>query len=187
MPDDKMNMVDKMYRETWGRYYLPILRFCCVKMKREGIEAAEDCVQETFLEYWRAISQNRSIQTPQAWLYKTAISKIIAYKKHNKLVPVSFEEYEPVENIDYIEEIIKGSYSDDQLLEKVLMQLPTEERSLFERIYIQKQSSEELAAKMGISLNTFYQRKWRLRKTIKTILRDVLQGAISGLTKKNEK
>ncbi len=124
-------------------------------------ETAEDVLQEVFLKIWQNI---RSYDTSKGRLYtwmlniarNGAIDRTRSkdFNKQSKTVDLS----ETVYNKE------SGKLSmDDVGLQKVLQQLPEDNRRLLQLAYFQGYTQEEIAGMLGIPLGTV---KTRIRNTI---------------------
>ena len=64
----------------WYEEYADALfRYCYFKLR--SYEAAKDMVQHVFTKTWEYVVQGKEIQTPKAFLYRTALNAIINISK----------------------------------------------------------------------------------------------------------
>jgi len=71
---------ERLYREHAGRVY-----GLCLRMTRDA-QLAEDCVQETFINAWRALPKFEVRSSLSTWLHRIAVNVSLA--KRRKSLPV---------------------------------------------------------------------------------------------------
>ncbi|HEY7995675.1 MAG TPA: sigma-70 family RNA polymerase sigma factor [Steroidobacteraceae bacterium] len=71
---------ERLYREHAGRVY-----GLCLRMTRDA-QLAEDCVQETFINAWRALPKFEVRSSLSTWLHRIAVNVSLA--KRRKATPV---------------------------------------------------------------------------------------------------
>jgi RNA polymerase sigma factor (sigma-70 family) len=124
-------------------------------------ENAEDVLQQTFLKIWKNIEMYDPIKGRiYTWMINIARNQALdhvrskEFNKQNKTTELT-------DNV-YIEKSV-SSNAGDPGLQKVLEQLPEENRKLLEFSYFQGYTQQEIAEMMNIPLGTV---KTRLRTTI---------------------
>ena len=70
---------ERLYREHAGRVY-----GLCLRMTRDA-QLAEDCVQETFINAWRALARFETRSSLATWLHRIAVNVTLA--KRRKIGP----------------------------------------------------------------------------------------------------
>lgn len=157
---------DEALNEAYRQYYLPLLRYCTVRLG-EAKDAAGDCVQDAFVVYYNRLLSGEEVQNPRAFLYRTADNfrrrALQSYQNaQSKTVPlenaepcsVPFLPFSP-EDIDY-----------DRLAKVLLDTLSEEEQTLYRWKYAQNASLSEIAERLGISPVAAAKRTSRLRQRI---------------------
>lgn len=138
-----------IFDELVKAYRDELVYYCMARMKR-GYHAAEDVVQEVFLQ----LHKKRNVDLHgniRAWLYRTADHKIKEYLRKNP----EFEELsEVLEQPDNRQDIDDNS---------VLVELTEDERTLLEHYYLVGEDKLKLAKEYGLSLNALYIRIVRIR------------------------
>lgn len=142
----------------------------------------DDCIQDVFLDLCNAISNDKTIRNPKAWLTTVANNKIKdiyshAKKDANKLVPLEAEQIDntysvsmPIETSSVSEEEIST------LKEEVINRLCEVERQLLIDRYELKKSISQIADEHNTTENNIYQKLFRLKIKTKMIIEKVLYG-----------
>jgi len=68
---------ERLYREHAGRVY-----GLCLRMTRD-VQLAEDCVQETFINAWRALARFETRSSLSTWLHRIAVNVTLAKRRKN--------------------------------------------------------------------------------------------------------
>lgn len=102
---------ERLYREHAGRVY-----GLCLRMTRDA-QLAEDCVQETFINAWRALPKFEVRSSLSTWLHRIAVNVTLAKRRKSTPVEAPIEDEEsasgewlletPVE-VEEIESAIEG-------------------------------------------------------------------------------
>lgn len=162
------------YLETIAQHYYKIKKFCAYHLHRNP-HLVEDCCQEVFRLYLEALIKGHKIENVGAWLRKVAYSEIIRLEKDTakrwtlEVVESSEEntlDGQMVIEYDYIEEIVKNKFSDNELTQMLIAPLSEAEKYLFDSCFMHPRPPEELAQELHISTNNLYQKKWALKKKL---------------------
>lgn len=157
----------------FSEYGNRLLRF--VRSKIKDIEEAEDITQEV----WYQLSRQDEIETIEqigSWLFTVANNRVINFYKKKKSIPFSQLEggvADPESDEAYDEdELSFNSWPEENLpsdiverkefwdiLQKLLLQLPPEQREVFIENELNDVSFREMAEKTGVSINTLLARK----------------------------
>lgn len=129
-------------------------------------EYAVDLVQETYTKVI-ASSRNKKIKNERAFLYKVAKNTVIDESRKRNIQNIVFEEEEhfsPTQ--EQPEEII---FKDDRAvyLQTIIDTLPSRSKQAFVLHVIQDYSRQEIADKMGISVNAVQKHITRATEKIK--------------------
>jgi RNA polymerase sigma factor (sigma-70 family) len=157
----------------FSEYGNRLLRY--VRSKIKDIDEAEDITQEV----WYQLSRQDEIETIEqigSWLFTVANNRVINFYKKKKSIPFSQFEADIAgtqsdEAYDE-DEIFFNRWSEENLpsdiverkefweiLQKLLLQLPPEQREVFIKNELNDVSFREMAEKTGISINTLLARK----------------------------
>ena len=175
--------ISKWFSEYGNR----LLRF--VKSKISDWEEAEDISQEV----WYQLSRQDEVDTIEqigSWLFTVANNRVINFYKKKKSIPFSHFENaaadtagdeegieEEVSFNNWAEENLPSEIMESkefwEMLQKMLMQLPPEQREVFIENELNDVSFREMSERTGISVNTLLARKSyavkRLRKEFQKI------------------
>lgn len=168
---EEKDTIKEECKQLWHLYRDYIRRFCENRLKSSP-NYIEDCVQDVFTALLEAKRSGTEIKNPKAWLTTVAnnkikkeyknrkresehISKIIQYGNY---VETSFIETHDFENVP--DEIINN------MKDRVLQQLSSEERSLVDDFYVKHIKIKDIAIKYGLSETNVKQRLFRVRKKI---------------------
>ncbi|HEX3006279.1 MAG TPA: RNA polymerase sigma-70 factor [Bacteroidales bacterium] len=164
-------------------HYNALMQFANTYVKR--LDIADEIVQETFIKIWEirsSIDEDRSVK---AFLYKCVHNNCLNYirneKKHVYLSADFISELEG--RFQLIDDNASNSYFDhlaseelSALVHDAIMQLPDQCREIFLLCRFHKQSYQEIATKLGISVNTVKTQLSRamakLNDTIKSVVKN---------------
>lgn len=160
--------IKKHFEEIYESYKSPIYKFCLARLNGDSSDA-EDCMQNTFMVFYKKLNSNEEIVNPRAYLYKIANNFVLKAieqkaKNNNTLVPID----------DYADKVVEDNERlDNQLDYELLNQridslLTTDEKQLFKFKYIYDMKLEQVAEQMGISKSAAAKRLQRLREKIKS-------------------
>jgi RNA polymerase sigma factor (sigma-70 family) len=148
------------------------------------LEAAEDILQEVFVELVEAYRMLKPIEQVSAWLFRVAKNRIIDRFRGRKLESLSEARYGADDDLAVsLEDLLpspdsgpEAAYARSLLLEEIdeaLEEMPAEQRSVFIAHEWEGYSFKELAAETGVSVNTLLSRKryavLHLRRRLKSI------------------
>lgn len=181
--------IKSLYLEAVDQHYNKIKKFCAYHLHRNP-QLIEDCCQEIFLLYLDALIKGRSIKNVGAWLRKVAYTEVIRLEKEaskrfrvevfERIEDTSIENQPSIE-YDFIEEIIKTRFTDDDLVKMLRETLSEEEKCIFDGCYIRKCSPEALAKELHITVNNLYQKKWTLKKKLLSKIPQLISGILEKL------
>jgi RNA polymerase sigma-70 factor (ECF subfamily) len=80
---------ERLYRDHVGRVH-----GLCLRLTRDAAQA-EDCVQEAFINAWRALSRFETRSSFSTWLHRIAVNVVLAKRRRPQLfaeLPASVEE-----------------------------------------------------------------------------------------------
>jgi len=134
------------------------------------LEAAEDILQEVFVELVEAYRLLKPIEQVTGWLFRVAKNRIIDRFRGRKLESLSQPKYgHDDEGAVSLEDLLpapdsgpEAAYARSVLLEEIdaaLREMPPEQRSVFIAHEWEGYSFKELSAETGVSVNTLLSRK----------------------------
>lgn len=154
------------------REYTPRLRQY-VKSRVHSSEDAEDIVQDIFYQLTRTM---RVLENPvghvASWLFSVAHNMVINHEKRLKEVVLDELPADELDADDPDSQLLRKMLWDE--LDKALDELPPAQRDAFTLTEIDGLSTEEVAAKMGVPVNTVLSRKHYAVKRIREKLGEFL-------------
>ncbi len=134
------------------------------------LAAAEDILQEVFVELIEAYRLLKPIEQVSGWLFRVAKNRIIDRFRGRKLESLSQPKYgDDDEEAVSLEDLLpapdagpEAAYARGVLLEEIdaaLEEMPPEQRSVFIAHEWEGYSFKELSAETGVSVNTLLSRK----------------------------
>ncbi len=154
-------------------------------------EDAEDIVQDVFYQFLKAMeSAHRPIEFVSSWLFRVAKNTIInkGKKKREEQIPTSWYDEDGFLIEEYAFFPGKNDYENPeqsymwavvwQELNEALMELPDEQRNIFEWTEFEGISIKLISETTGIQVNTLLSRKHyavkHLRKRLKNIYNEII-------------
>lgn len=145
-------------------------------------EDAKDILAEVFIKLWDKRTDFHSLPAMKAFLYISARNKALDYLKTKKRREASKTNY--AYWVDHPEEV-SALVLDAELvarLEREIQALPVKCREIVQLAYYEGLSSEQIAQRLGISLQTVWNQKTTAMKRLRAaFLRDGMSGAWLGL------
>jgi RNA polymerase sigma factor (sigma-70 family) len=152
------------------------------------LEAAEDILQDVFVELVEAYRLIKPIEQVTAWLFRVAKNRIIDRFRARKVESLNQLKYGDDDEVAVsLEDLLPSSdsgpeaaYARNVLLEEIneaLEEMPPEQRYVFIAHEWEGYSFKELAAETGVSVNTLLSRKryavLHLRRRLRSIYEEV--------------
>ncbi len=158
-------------QECYNEYRIKLFNYCLSRLDGSR-EAADDCVQETFIVFYNKLLDGEEFENPRAFLYRTADNFVKRQKQKNAVESKRSIPLEDATDIGVTDEYTeKLDLIDYEKCAKILLNLLTdEEKQIYDLRYIQKIGVEDLADKLGISRAAASMRLMRLRNKIKDMV-----------------
>jgi RNA polymerase sigma-70 factor (ECF subfamily) len=155
---------ERIYREHSGRVY-----GLCLRMTRD-VQLAEDCVQETFINAWRALGRFETRSSIGTWLHRIAVNVSLAKRRKGG----------PVESLPEDDEGDLGEWTletpvEVREIEAAIDALPDGARDALVLHALYGYSHEEAAQMLGLAEGTCKAQLHRARR----LLRDRLGMEVS--------
>jgi len=148
---------DRLYRDTYGR----LLGTLVVLLGDRA--AAEDCLQDAFVQAFKAWPRWNPSAPAEAWLHRIAVNRAISYKRWSKLREVG----EIVRRLGRPGEIGDPAELPRAALVKALGRLPAKQAAAMVLRYYHGYTNREIAVGLGVPERTIASRlstaKGRLR------------------------
>ena len=162
---------DALLQECYNEYRIRLFNYCLSRLDGSR-EAADDCVQETFIVFYNKLLDGEEFENPRAFLYRTADNFV---KRQKQKDAVELKRSIPLEDAaevgvtdEYLSRLDQIDYEE---CAKILLNLLTEEeKQIYDLRYIQRIGVEEISDKLGISRPAASMRLMRLRNKIKDMV-----------------
>lgn len=139
------------YEVLFKKYY----KLLCLQaiLILEDKAAAEDLVQELFVEVWDKKVYRQISQSLKAYLYRSVRNRCFNEIKKNKTVTRRLEDYR-----EYRQKRIEPARLEQRELtaniHNVLQELPSQRLRAFTLVYMENKKYQEAADEMGVSINS---------------------------------
>ena len=152
-------------------------------------EAAEDILQEVFLELVEAYRLLKPIEQVSAWMFRVAKNRIVDRFRGKKLDSLSSSAFADDDDVPVmLEDLLpspesgpEAAYARRVLLEEIdeaLEEMPEEQRSVFIAHEWEGISFKELSAQSGVSVNTLLSRKHYAVLHLRRRLQSIYEGFV---------
>lgn len=166
------------FREFYDRYAVWVRAW--FQRQTSSDSASLDLTAETFAQAWRGLKRYKDMADGSGapWIFGIARNLLRQYHKHNRIetaararlgLPVDWEGTEDYDAVD--ERMTARSLS--PLLREAVSALPTEQRQALELRIVEQLEYEEVASRLGCSINAA---RLRVSRALRSLLVD-MQGA----------
>lgn len=173
--------VNRKDEKTWGDFYDRFYAALCVYVAKmlPVPDAVEDLVQDVFISVWEGKRTFDDIKELTNYLYRACYNNTLLYIRNNQIhdtILSSLAEEDNSQDEDMIyaltvkEEIIRQLYFH-------IEELPTEQRRII-LMRIEGHTWEEIAERLGVSINTVKTQKSRSYKFLREKLGDSINSII---------
>ncbi len=167
---------EKGYQKALYDKYAPKMLGVCMRYARDRSEA-EDYLQEGFIKVFNNLEKLRNPNQLEGWIEKIMVNTALEHIRKKKTV--NGQEVDLEENMDLEEdEQVTGELSRNELL-KVIQDLPSGFRAVFNMYAIEGYSHKEIAQMLditeGTSKSQYARAKSLLQKKVKKINSSVLK------------
>ncbi len=162
---------DALLQECYDQYRLKLFNYCLSRLDGSR-EAADDCVQETFIVFYNKLLDGEEFENPRAFLYRTADNFVKRQKQKDAVESKRSIPLDDAADIGVTDKYTeKLDLIDYEECAKILLNLLTdEEKQIYDLRYIQKQGVEDISEQLGISRPAASMRLMRLRNKIKNMV-----------------
>ena len=160
-----------LLQECYNEYRIRLFNYCLSRLDGSR-EAADDCVQETFIVFYNKLLDGEEFENSRAFLYRTADNFV---KRQKQKDAVEMKRSIPLEDAAEVgvtdEYLSRLDLIDYEECAKILLNLLTdEEKQIYNLRYIQRIGVDDLADKLGISRPATSMRVMRLRNKTKDMV-----------------
>lgn len=132
---------------------------------------AQDLTQEVFIKVYEQLPKYALGTNFKSWLYRIATNYCIDYLRKKQPTQVELEVVELASESANHPEVILMKKEKQRTLEKLVTQLPADERAIILMRYVNDLTYEEIAECLGLSANDVgnkvYRAKQKMRKQLK--------------------
>ncbi len=134
------------------------------------VDAAQDLVQETFLEAWRSLSRQSEEGKERAWLYSILRHRWAHWcRDAGRRIRVNGNEtaleYHPSSEVGIVEGLVS-----EESIQNAVNRLETPFKEAFLMVFLQGLTCKEAAMELGVPLGTVLSRVSRAREVLRTSL-----------------
>lgn len=168
----KKKRANALLQECYNEYRIRLFNYCLSRLDGSR-EAADDCVQETFVVFYDRLLEGEEFENPRAFLYRTADNFV---KRQKRKEAVELRREVPLDSVSHIgvgdEEYESRLEGIDlgEFAEWLISLLTDEEKELYALRYQQRIGVGEIAERLGISRPAASMRLVRLRNKIKDMV-----------------
>jgi RNA polymerase sigma-70 factor (ECF subfamily) len=148
---------ERLYREFSGRVY-----GLCLRMTRDP-SAAEDCVQEAFINAWRALDRFEIRSSFATWLHRIAVNVVLGKRRRVSYGAETSLESEQLAQSDWA----LDTPVEESEIEEAIAGLPDGARDVLVLSGIYGYSHGETAEMLGVAEGTCKAQLHRARKLLK--------------------
>lgn len=168
-----MTLANKYFQEFYISYAADMIAFA-----RRFVDetTAEDIVHDIFLNIWdkkSTIMVEKNLQNYLLAMVKNACFDYLKHKKVSETFLSKAEHQLKIEELEYYE-YSENEYSENHNLQAIyssIEKLPPKCKVIFEKAYIEKQKSAEIAEEMNISVRTVETHVYNALKIIRNNLK----------------
>lgn len=165
------------FSDAFRCYYQPLCYFAYGHVK--DMERSEDIVQDVFVRLLEQPQVFDGEEHLKGWLYKAVRNGCLDYIKlsgiHADVLEVMQKEGD-AESPDLFHGIVRAEIYD--MILKAVDELPTECGRVFRMAYLDGLENEEIAVRLGISINTVKSQKNKAKTQLREILKDLYPAAL---------
>ncbi len=166
---------DKLLEQCYSEYRIKLFNYCLARL--DGVrEAADDCVQESFIVFYNQLLEGEEFANPRAFLYRTADnfvkrrrSKSVSQAAHE--VPLDTARDYEARDLNFSEAVNNIDY--EELAKHLIEELDEDERMLYKKRYEDKLGVEEISKQLSISRPAASMRLIRLRNKVRDMVFDL--------------
>ncbi len=160
------------FRELYDKFSKELLNFSYYYVK--NIQAAEDIVQDVFINIWKKSKNLDPDLSIKSYLFKAVQNHSLNYLRHEKTINEKIDSILDFEETSLSENAIDEEFDVKTFVENAINQLPEKCREIFNLGYTDGLTNPEIAQKLDISINTVKTQKSRAYKFLKKQLHNFL-------------
>ena len=162
------------FEALYNKYKSTVYGLCLRNVKDSG--DAEDLTQEVFLQVYRRVCTLRDGSAFKSWLFKVATNIILMHSRRRRISTISLHyilESATSAVVDIVQTLVSPAFEPIEriTLARAIGGLPKCRRTVFVLYDIKGMSHREIAASLGVSINTTKSNLSRARDQLRNILR----------------
>lgn len=171
---------EQRLKEICDNHYNDVYRYCYSRV--HDVHDAKDITQEVFKLFLEKAPKLED-KNIKAWLYDVAMLKIKESYKVQKPTPkfVSLDDNKSIHSIEVEtsyaldDDVILNNWNDEDIFdekEKILSRLTTEEKMLYDEIFVHKKKYKEIAEEKRMTTKAVNVRAFRLKQKLREFIKD---------------
>jgi RNA polymerase sigma-70 factor (ECF subfamily) len=157
-------------QRLYGRHHVKVYRFALRFLRDEA--AAEDMVNEVFLDVWRQAERFERRSQVSTWLLAIARNKALSTLRRRSNEQLDDEVAEFIEDPSDNPEVAMQKQERGSILRSCLEQLSAAHREIIDLVYYHERTIEEVSEIIKVPVNTVKTRMFYARKRIAEMLAD---------------
>jgi RNA polymerase sigma factor, sigma-70 family len=170
---DKYNL---FFENLCQKNYNNVYKYLLIAVKNR--EAANDIVQDTFIVVYKNIEKVYNHINPDGFVFKTAQNLARNYKKtvYKQIInEVNLDEGLINSNISTIESSIDSNINEYDYIPEIIDSLSEKNKMLYNMYYVEHKPMKLIAEELGFEYTALRMKYVRLRKEIKTKIKDLAE------------
>ena len=155
-------------RDLFARHNAGVFRFLLRAVGDRA--AAEDLLNEVFIDVWRNASQFQARSKVSTWIFAIAHFKAVASRRRRACDQLDDDAIELIEDAGDDPEVTAQKQSSCATIRECLELLSPAHRTILDLIYYHEQSIAEVARIIGVPQNTVKTRAYYARKRVAQLL-----------------
>ena len=170
------------HRQLFDRFYGRVLAFVRRRLRDDSL--CEEVASDVFFEIWRNAGSFRGESEVHSWIFGIAHFKALSARRHQgqlKRSSVIPTDNDVMQNYAETEDLTETLESRDEMRRtmRALQNLPEGQREVVRLAFIEGQSYQEIAEKLGITEGNVKTRVNRARARLRTSLQRDAEGGAS--------
>ena len=160
------NKIKDAWYDFYSRYYSALCSY--IAMLTNSTDVAEDIVQEIFISLWESNNTFNSINQLTSYLYRACYNNALTYIRNNQIHSSILSKLAEEDSNSLVDEIYAMTVKEEVIRQLYLYikELPEKQQQIL-LLRIDGLSWDEIASKLGVSVNTIKTQKKRSYKYLR--------------------